>query len=253
MPITKISAGIAAAAALTFIAALASCSPSHVTADQTTTAGQSATAGQTASTDQKTASVSCVQQLTTLSGMKPAPKLSYGSAAVSAPASLAPRLCIYDVTGWRVLAPSGWIGAGGIGADGSRVATIETQGETVSARTFTAYGSIANAAPYFSDVRADWTSAGYPGPEPTPISGLQVMKVTSEVVRYSLPQSSGGMFVDGIVLNGISTKGCLPTFVQLQTTLSSQDHDLSGIILSRLYGQVLRPMLLDCKQSAPTL
>jgi hypothetical protein len=246
MPITKISAGIAAAAALTFIAALAACSPSHVASGQTSTAGQTTAAGQKAS-------VSCVQRLTTLSGMKPAPKLSYTSAAVSVPAALAPRLCIYEVTGWRLLAPAGWIGAGGIGADGSRVATIETQGETVSARTFTAYGSIGVAAPYFSDVLANWQSAGYPGPEPTPISGLQVTKVTSEIVRYSEPQSSSGMFVNGIMLNGISTKGCLPTVVQLQTTLSSQDHDLSGVILSRLYRQVLRPMLLDCKQPAPSL
>lgn len=200
------------------------------------------------------APVSCVHRLSTSSGMRPAPSLAYAHGAVLAPSELADRLCVYEVTGWKLLAPASWTGAGAIGADGTHSASLNSgrgQAEAVSAVARTPYFSLVQAAPYFPALRAAWASTGLPGPAPTPIPGVRETMILPDIARYSMPPSAGGSYIDGIILNGQASKGCMPTVVQLQTTLSAQDHDLAAAILNRLYVEVLRPQLVSCKHQAP--
>ncbi|HXW77536.1 MAG TPA: hypothetical protein VEJ20_09010 [Candidatus Eremiobacteraceae bacterium] len=158
---------------------------------------------------------------------------------------------MYEVAGWALFAPTGWTGSGMVGADGSRSAQLSYQNEAMSAVSYTSYGSVANAAPYFPSLRKSWNSAGYPGPEPSAIPGLRETALTSDFVRYSLPASTAGLFTDGIIFNGVASKGCTPTVVQFEIMLTAADHDLAGAILNRAYVAVLQPMLKTCNYKAP--
>jgi hypothetical protein len=165
---------------------------------------------------------------------------------------MAARLCVYEVTGWRLLAPAGWSGSGQVGADGGKSARIQAGTESVSFEAPTDYGSLTESAPFFASLRAEWSTSDLPGPTPTAMPGLHASAMGSHIERYALPATNGD-FVDGIIVDGSTTKGCLPTFIRVQTTLSADDHPLSSAILSQAYDDVVRPLLLQCKQAAPAI
>jgi hypothetical protein len=113
----------------------------------------------------------------------------------------------------------------------------------------TFYCGATTAAPLFAAVRASWKTYDLGMPVPTPVPGLSVQKTGVQngpnSMFYSLPNTPGGLSVNGVAYAGIlDCKG--NTFMEMQTTLPSSDSDLAKIILEYYSRQYIEDARRHC-------
>jgi Domain of unknown function (DUF4850) len=198
-----------------------------------------ARADQFTSSSAASAKVSCTTTLPTSSGV--GSPIEYPTQGVFfVPKQWSAQVCIYRVAGMELLAPKGWTGLGGIGADGGRSARLHPLNATLSAgQLITVRDDSAcvgcgalDSARFFSAVRANWKDYGQPIPAPTAIPGLRAQVMSPSTMLYSLPNTASGLSVTGVAYAGIlQGPKARETFMQMQVTLPSTDRELAQILL----------------------
>lgn len=163
------------------------------------------------------------------------------SVTVSVPQSFSDQIDAYGVLhATTLIGPKGWTGDGMVGADGSSTANLypvggsAVNGSRIIVRVDPAcIGCIYDgAAPYFPKARQlakEVFNMDIPE-EPDLVSNF----VTPQLLRYSLPNTSDGLEVNGIAYFTESVSPQLsaqPYFIGMEITLPPQQHDLAILLL----------------------
>jgi hypothetical protein len=135
-----------------------------------------------------------------------------------------------------LIAPAGWYGSGGIGADGSESATMHATGTSAIRGQLTyemdgAGPATYAAAAYFPWVRKGWSQWGYSGSSPSARGGLVEHFSSTHLARYTA--ASGPEVDHGLQVNGVArvVSGGDWSFDRLEVALPPTDRDLAAAIL----------------------
>lgn len=155
---------------------------------------------------------------------------------VSIPLSYSGKVSAYGVGEKVIIAPSGWIGEGNIGADGSMGSNLHPQNGSSTQGSYISVGevpgcvscSLGEAAPYFPEAKTL-----YKKDFPTPLSiptGLTIKPISSSLVRYSLPNTLDGMAVNGVAY--FKMTDTQPYFIKMEVILPQSQSKLSEFLLN---------------------
>lgn len=127
---------------------------------------------------------------------------------ITVPATITSSLSAYGGAGYIVVAPSGWVGKGNIGANGSTLISLYPIGDSqmveVSIGSTGTNGPLYSAAPYFPWIRENWDELAKVSTPPTPPVGIQITTTDNpHLVRYSLPIDYNGYQTWGVVFSDV--------------------------------------------------
>ncbi len=166
------------------------------------------------------------------------------SVTVSVPASWRGAVGAYW-SGVVFLGPVGWTGKGVYGADGSGGVTLYPPGADPSQSPYhgpyvaitTAGGCMgcgdASAAGFFAYVRKNWSQFRViDGPAPKPMPVLSQVALSPNIVAYRLPDTAGGLEVNGVAYSGLVHHASGLPFEQMNVALPAKDHALATAVLN---------------------
>ena len=154
--------------------------------------------------------------------------------SVTIPQQYKGQLSAYGL-GVIVLGPTGWTGSASEGADGSGGGEIyPTNGSSTTSPNITfgtdgncAGCTLTDAASYFPNART-LLSKTLPGEQVKIPSGLKTQIVSPSLVRYTLPNTSNGLVVNGVAYFNQTNL----YFEYIQVSLPTSQKDLSDFILN---------------------
>ena len=180
-----------------------------------------------------------VNVLPTSQGIDGSTEMYPASVTVRVPSTWAHHVAAYGVAGVVLVAPAGWYGSGGVGADDSASATLHSvaaskiRGQLDYQMEGSGSGGFAAqaAAAYFPWVRDNWAAWGYATSPPVANADLAEHFVSKHLTWYTVtkgPQVKAGFQMNGVARATLSGEF---SFDYLQVALPTRDHALSTAIL----------------------